>query len=270
MTSFSLETRQELSFLTCPPMMASLPLVQAFSTRLGGVSDGPYTSLNLGFGGGDERTHVQINRLRFAQSVGFDADALVTLRQVQGNRVVLLTEADDPESVKGTQADALVTNRPWVPVAIITADCFPVLLVAPRVPAIGVVHAGRQGTASQVIQVAIKLICEQFDVPFHSLYAAIGPGIGGCCYEVDEASAEPFRAQYTHGNGVFRPSRPGHLYLDLQRANLLQLEVAGIPRHQIWAANLCTACHPEWFYSYRREGNRTGRMLNVAMLLERS
>jgi len=209
---------------------------------------------------------VQANRQRFGRSVGFEGDALVTLRQVHGNRVIWLAEDDDPAQVRGTEADALITNRPQVPLAIITADCFPVLLVAPSVPAVAIAHAGRRGTAVRICQVVAGIMCDRFHIPPRTLYAAIGPGIGGCCYEIDEASAEPFRAQYSHRDGICRPSRPQHVYLDLQQANLLQLQAAGIPRPQIWAANLCTACHPEWFYSYRKQGASTGRMLNVVAL----
>lgn len=266
MDAFAFDTKQGVCFLACTPIISQFPVVQAFSTRVGGVSDGPYASLNLGFGSGDERTRVQANRLRFSQAVGFEADALVALRQVHGNRVILLTDADDPAAVKGTPADAFITNRPLVPLAVITADCFPVLLVAPTVPALGIVHAGRRGTAAQIAQGAANLLCARFDIQPHALHAAIGPGIGGCCYEVDEASAAPFSAHYTAHDGIIRPSRPGHLLLDLQQANLLQLQASGIPRQQIWRANLCTACHPEWFYSYRRQGPRSGRLLNVAML----
>jgi copper oxidase (laccase) domain-containing protein len=98
------------------------------------------------------------------------------------------------------------------------------------------------------------------------VFAAIGPGIGQCCYEVDVASAEPFLSQFTHTAAVYRPSRQGHVYLDLQRAIQLQLRAAGVPPSHVWSADLCTACHPSWFYSYRREGPRSGRMLNVVMI----
>ena len=240
--------------------------MHAFSTRLGGVSDALYASLNLGFGSGDARPRVQRNRERLAQAVGFKADALMTLRQVHGNHVVSLTATDAPVSVKGTPGDGLLTDRPGLPLAVITADCFPVLLVAPTVPAIGVVHAGRRGTAAGITREAVKQLCDRFGARPESLYIAIGPGIGGCCYEVDAGSARPFRARFPDQEGVIRPSRPGHVYLDLQRANLVQLHAAGVPSTRIWAANLCTACHPEWFYSWRRDGAQTGRMLNVIML----
>jgi YfiH family protein len=244
-------------------------VLHAFSTRLGGESEAPYTAMNLGFGSGDERARVQRNRDRFARAVGYSGAQLVTLRQVHGNHVVILTEGDDPAAVRGTPADALVTDRPEVPIAVITADCFPVVLAAPSVPAIAVIHSGRRGTAARVVPVALACLCNQFRIQPGAVSVAIGPGIGGCCYEVDDRSAAPFLQQFQGSDGVFHPSRPGHLYLDLQRAILCQVEAAGVPSEQVWAANLCTACHPGWLYSYRREGSRSGRMLNVAMLTSR-
>lgn len=266
MTAFSLDTMHEVPFLACGPMCQPGVIMHAFSTRLGGGSKSPYASLNLGIGTGDSRACVLQNRARFGQAVGFDLDDLMTLRQVHGNRVIVLTEASDLPLVRGTLGDGLITNRSHLPLAVITADCFPVVLTVPSLPAVGILHAGRKGTAARVVSAAIAVMCNEFDVSAQAVFAAIGPGIGRCCYEVDAASAEPFLTQFAADVAVYRPSRPGHLYLDLQQAILLQLWAAGVPSTQVWSANLCTACHPEWFYSYRREGPRSGRMLNVVMI----
>jgi polyphenol oxidase len=266
MTAFRLETEDEVSFLACTPMSAPGFVMHAFSTRLGGVSEPPYASLNLGFGSGDDRTRVQANRARFSRAIGIDADDLVALRQVHGNRIIVLTEANDPQLVRGAPGDGLITNLPHLPLAVITADCFPVVLAAPSAPAVGIVHSGRKGTAARVVPTAIERLCQEFRVPPEAVCAVIGPGIGRCCYEVDEASATPFQAQFAPNEAVYRHSRPGHLYLDLQQAILQQLRAAGISPTHVWYADLCTACHPQWFYSYRREGPRSGRMLNVVMI----
>lgn len=266
MTSFRIETTHEVSFLACGPMRQHGVVMHAFSTRLGGLSEPPYTSLNLGFGSGDSRACVLRNRVRFGQAVGIDPDALTTLRQVHGNQISVLTEASDTTLVRGTPGDGLITNRPYLPLAVITADCFPVVLAAPSLPAVGILHAGRKGIAARLVPTAIALLCQAFNVSPTAVFAVIGPGIGGCCYEVDDASAEPFLTQFAADAAVYRPSCPGHMYLNLQQAILLQLITAGVPSAQMWGANLCTACHPQWFYSYRREGPRSGRMLNVVMI----
>jgi YfiH family protein len=241
-------------------------IMHAFSTRLGGSSEPPYASLNLGFGTGDGRSCILRNRARFAQAIGFLPDDLMTLRQVHGNRVIVLTEASDLPVARGTLGDGLITNCVALPLAVITADCFPVVLTVPSLPAVGILHVGRKGTAARIVTAAIALMCQEFDVSAKAVFAAIGPGIGRCCYEVDDASAEPFLTQFGADVGVYWPSRPGHLYLDLQQTILLQLCAGGVPSTQVWSANLCTACHPEWFYSYRRDGPRSGRMLNVVMI----
>jgi len=266
MAAFSIQTEHEVAFLTCGPMREFRVIIQAFSTRLGGLSEPPYASLNLGFGSGDDRTRVQRNRARFARSIGLSPNDLVTLRQVHGNRVIVLTEATDLQLIRGAPGDGLLTNRPDLPLGIITADCFPVVLVAPGVPAVGIMHAGRKGTAAGVVPTAIALMSQAFDAPPEALFVAIGPGIGRCCYEVDKGSAESFETQFTLNDAVYRPSRPGHLYLDLQKAIVQQLRQAGVPSTHVWCADLCTACHSHWFYSYRREGPRSGRMLNVVMI----
>jgi polyphenol oxidase len=263
---FPLETNHGVSFLTCAPMRKHGGILHAFSTRLGGVSEPPYASLNLGFGSGDERWRVHGNRERLGRAVGINLSDLVALRQVHGNRVIVLREVSDASLVRGTPGDGLITDRPYLPLGVITADCFPVVLVAPSLPAAGIVHAGRKGIAARIVPAAIELMCREFHGRPEAVFAAIGPGIGRCCYEVDEVNAAPFQTQFGPQAGVYRPSRPGHLYLDLQQALLLQLRAAGIPSTHLWYADLCTACHPQWFYSYRREGPRSGRMLNVVMI----
>jgi YfiH family protein len=266
MTVFALAIKDEMLSLTCRPMCQPGGIIHAFSTRLGGGSEPPYASLNMGFGTGDSRACVVRNRARLGQAIGFDPDDLLTLRQVHGNRVVVLTTASDLLLARGTPGDGLITNRSDLPLAVITADCFPIILTAPRIPAVGILHAGRKGTATQLVPTAIALMCQEFEVSAKDVFAAIGPGICGCCYEVDDVSAEPLITQFPADGGVYRPSRPGHLYLNLQQAILLQLCTAGVPSSQVWSADLCTACHPEWFYSYRRDGPRSGRMLNVVMI----
>ena len=266
MTAFALDLTAQIPLLACGPMRQPGVIIHAFSTRLGGSSEPPYASLNLGYGTGDSRACVLHNRARFCQALGFDADNLMTLRQVHGNRVVVVTTASDLSLAAGTPGDGLLTNRSHLPLAVITADCFPIILTVPSLPAVGILHAGWMGTASRLVPTAIARLSEEFEVSAKDVFAAIGPGIGGCCYEIDEVSAEPFIAQFPAAVGVYRPSRPGHLYLDLQQAILLQLHTAGVPAGQVWAADLCTACHAGWFYSYRRDGPRSGRMLNVVMI----
>jgi YfiH family protein len=269
MDAFTLETHSAVPFFSCTPMRGDWPVLHAFSTRLGGVSAAPYATLNMGFGSGDDRARVTQNRQRFGRAVGFDPERLVTLRQVHGHRVVFLSPGDDPASVRGTPADALISSCPEIPLAVITADCFPVVLVVPSVPLVGIAHSGRRGTAERVVPTAILQMCGRFSLRPDAVFAAIGPGIGGCCYEVDEANAVPFLAPFSAADSVVRPSRPGHRYLDLQRAILLQLLAIGVPSQHIWSADLCTACHLQWFYSYRRDGACSGRMLNVVMIQSR-
>src|SRR5262245_62076965 len=181
MTAFALDCTDQVPFLACGPLLPSGVILHAFSTRLGGSSEPPYTSLNLGYGTGDSRACVLRNRARFCRAIGFDPDDLMTLRQVHGNRVVVLTTESGLSLAPGMSGDGLITNRAHLPLAVITADCFPVVLAVPSLPAVGILHAGRMGTARQLVRTAIARLCQEFEVSAQAVFAAIGPGIGGCC-----------------------------------------------------------------------------------------
>src|SRR5919108_4272226 len=161
MTAFRIETKHEVSFLGCEPLRQLGAIKHAFSTRLGGESEPPYASLNLGFGSGDSRARVLRNRARLGQAVGFTPDDLMTPRQVHGNQVFVLTEVRDPSFVRGTPGDGMLTNRSRLPLAVITADCFPVVVAAPSLPAVGILHVGRKGTVGRVVPAAIARMCEE-------------------------------------------------------------------------------------------------------------
>src|SRR5687767_5636126 len=125
MDPFAIETRNPLALLICSPMRAHQGIIHAFSTRVGGVSASAYTSLNLALGSGDDRARVQENRRRYSEVVGFEPDSLVALRQIHGNQIAVLSAGSNPGSIRGSPGDALITDRPYVPLAVITADCFP-------------------------------------------------------------------------------------------------------------------------------------------------
>jgi YfiH family protein len=209
MTAFSFDSYDEILSLTCKPINWPGVIRHAFSTRCGGSSKPPYASLNMGFGSGDSRTCVLRNRASFGLAVGFDPNDLLTLRQVHGNHVMVLDTVSDRWRTQGMPGDGLMTNRPHLPLGVITADCFPIMLTLPHLPAVGVLHAGRRGTADHLVPMAIAQMCRQYGATAAEVFAAIGPGIGGCCYEVDADSAAPFIGQFPALVGVYRPSRPG-------------------------------------------------------------
>lgn len=152
-------------------------------------------------------------------------------------------------------ADGVITDKTDVVLSIETADCVPVLLCDPERPAIGAVHAGWRGTAEGILKNAIKAMEGTFSSDPSRLLIAIGPSIGGCCYEVDEPV---YRAITRITGSVYKPS--GEKYLvDLKKENLLQALMEGIRRENIWVSSECTLCLHERFYSYRYSKNNTGR-----------
>jgi YfiH family protein len=216
------------------------PYVVAFSTRRGGVSEGPYESLNLGRLTEDDPDRVAENRRRLCVEVEAEPDRLAMNRQVHG-AVVNRAEAGR----RGEPGDGLWSDEPGVPMLKLTADCLPVALArANGTPALALLHVGRLGLLEGIVSAGVAALGEG------PVAAAVGPGIGPCCYEVGPEIREDYRTRF--GPGVVRGRN-----LDLWAAAELALREAGV--ESIERTDLCTACHPELFFSHRRDGGVTGR-----------
>lgn len=202
-----------------------------FTTRRGGVSEGPYASLNLGLQTEDDPAHVRDNRERARAAAG--AQRLAQGRQVHGTRVVV----DAPEV---QDADGQVTTQHGVAAIVLVADCLPIALAGPG--AVGVVHAGWRGLAGGVVEAGVAALG---DGP---IAAAIGPGIGPCCYEV----GDDVRAAFGTDGAT----------LDLKAQARARLQAAGV--HEVHDCGLCTSCEPERFFSHRRDRGVTGRQAGLA------
>ena len=215
------------------------PYVVSFTTRRGGVSDGPYESLNLGRLTDDLPARVEENRRRACADVGADAGRLAMNRQVHAATIHRAIAGE-----RRRPGDGLWTDETDVPMLKVTADCLPVALARTNGrPALAVLHAGRLGLLEGIIAAGVAVL----DGP---VVGAIGPGIGPCCYEVGDEIRAAFRARF--GAGVIRGRN-----LDLWRACELALSETGVT--QIERTDLCTACHPDLFFSHRRDGGVTGR-----------
>jgi hypothetical protein len=240
-----------VAYLTCPALGAP----HGFSTRLGGVSAGPFSALNLGLSAGDDEQAVRENRRRWAAALELDGP-IVSLHQVHGAEVHAL-DALPGEALKG---DAVLTRAPELPVSVFTADCTPVLLHDPETGAVGAVHAGWRGTVARVVVEAVKAMAREYGARPETIRAAIGPAIGPCCFEVGHevvaAARENAWPGWEHAI-VPRTPRP---HFDLFAANVAQLEWAGLDPARIFSSGLCTSCRADWFFSWRREGGKTGRL----------
>ena len=221
----------------------------AFSTRRGGVSDGPYESLNLGILTDDDQDRVTENRGLLADSIGLPAERVAMGWQVHGAEIREWDEAPPGYSSPGAdleKVDGHVTGVADLGLLVLVADCLPVALVAPGRAAM--LHCGWRPLAAGLVEKAL----ETFDEP---PAAAIGPGIGRCCYEVGE---EVLR-EFADLDGV----ADGRM-LDLRMVVRHKLEAAGVTR--IEDVDLCTSCRPDLFFSHRRDGGVTGRQGGVAWL----
>ena len=280
-------------------------LVHGFSTRPGGVSTvyaqqtgrgKPAGELNLGYTPSDTRAHVERNRELFLRALrsGSAATAsqshLVLLRQIHSglvHRVDAAQAASLGKDALFAAGDGLLCTQPGPLLGILTADCLPVLVADTRLRIVAAFHAGWRGTVARIVERGVGRMRAEFGSRPADLTAAIGPGIGGCCYTVGDEVRAAFDAQFAYSPALFHEvydsdpikekypllfltaRAPGHsnlgpnLHLDLAEANRRQLLDAGVATPQIHSLNLCTACHPTQFFSHRESHGFAGRMLNT-------
>lgn len=194
-----------------------------------------------------------------ATSISGPSVRVVTVRQVHGMEVLAI----DRRTVAASGSyDAIVTNQPGVLVAVETADCVPILLLDPSRGVYAAVHAGWRGTLGGIVTKTVRVMQDRFGSHLRSIRAAIGPSIGVCCYEVNGTVLTPLKRGFPYWADVVENVKGTKAHLDLRGFNRRQLEEAGISPDRIETVNLCTACHRDLFYSYRRDGARTGRMMS--------
>lgn len=266
-------------------------LWHGFSTRIGGLSrahsaEREQGELNLGFTADDARENVLVNRRLLADAItGNPETPLVGIRQIHSSVVVVAgaeNAVDKPE-----KADGLMTAEPGILLAVQTADCIPVLVADRKRRAVAAFHAGWRGTVKRIVEAGLGRMRLEFGSRPEDLIAAIGPGIGQCCYAVGEEVLVEFESQFGYASDLFlkvddadpvlakypmmfmNQRAPGHgprasrIHLDLVEANRRQLLAAGLKPGAIQTAGGCTNCHPDLFFSHRASGGHTGRMMSV-------
>jgi len=279
-----------VSILQSKPLAAQKWLTHGFSTRDGGESSILTSTdtrkntagvLNLGFSEWDDRASVEENRRRYMRALGASSMMLVPLRQFHSD-VIHTVNSAPREPLRG---DALITQTPKLLLAVQTADCIPILLADPRNRVVAAIHAGWRGTAKRIAEKTVGRMRMVFGSKPTGIIAALGPGIGRCCYEVGADVVKEFAGQFDHARNWFegpfdaiasgedpnplpwlsmRP--PGHpapearAFLDLHAANRAILESAGLLARNISSSGFCTSCRTDLFFSYRRE-KTTGRLM---------
>ena len=249
-----------VEFLRSPLLEELAFLRHGFSTRRGGVSEGGFRSLNLGRARGEVPENVAENRRRFFEAADFPAGRLVEVKQAHGCDVLVAEDVSPDEKACG---DALVTNVPGLGVSVQTADCIPVLISDARKMVVAAVHAGRKGVAGGVLPGTIERMREEYGCEPRDMRAALGPAISGERYEVGEECLPPFRERHRNWRDFTTPLGRGKWLLDLPLVARLQLASAGIPESRIGAPGPCTFSESSRFFSYRRDGPPTGRLLSA-------
>ncbi|HYF95800.1 MAG TPA: peptidoglycan editing factor PgeF [Symbiobacteriaceae bacterium] len=252
--------------------LESAGTVAAFFTgRRGGASTRWDGGLNWSYSTADDRGHVAENRRRTLGLLGLPLDRAVMAGLVHGDRVVAVTGAEAPgqDGVRVVpDCDGLITNEKGLALVVTAADCVPVYLYDPVRQAVGAVHAGWRGTVAGICGKAVAAMVQQYGSRPGEILAAIGPSIGPCCYEVDDAVAGPLRAYYKDRAELCltgKPETPGKYMLDLWEANRQDLLGAGVTAVTI--AGECTACAVQRLFSHRAEAGTAGRGAAVIALV---
>ena len=260
---FSLKKNGEIGYFVSTELEKLCWLTHAFSTRWGGVSFLPERALNLSYITADRKGKVVANRYKFLIALNIPSDALLTLKQVHGNRVFVIDKPYNQQQGQNITADALVTNQSSLALATQVADCYPVLLVDKKRKVIANIHIGWRGALRGIVQQTVAAMQRHFGCQIEDLKAVIGPGIGKCCYEVGSEVIEEFKKVIQWRDNFWLPSSAGSFFLDLLGIIKCQLLFQGLNSNQIRELNLCTSCYLNYFFSYRSEGKETGRMMAV-------
>ncbi len=250
-----------LEFLTFPSLEETGMVRHLFTTRLGGVSEGEFSTMNLSFTRGDRPDHVAENYRRAGAVLGCRPEDMVSTHQTHTTNIRRVTEADRGKGITCPRdyenIDGLVTNVPGIVLAAFSADCVPLFFVDPVHRAVGLAHSGWRGTAAGMGRDMIRVMGEAYGTRPEDLRAAIGPSICGDCYEVDGDVA----GQFGRFPGAVRPGRiQGKYQLDLWEANRQILLAAGVKSGRIAVTDICTCCNSDYLFSHRASGERRGNL----------
>lgn len=237
----------------------------AFSSRLGGVSEGEFTSMNMAFNRGDNPENVTENYKRICKSAGFDFDSLTASAQDHNTFVRAVTSENKGVGIYKPRdlhsVDALITNEKGVTLVTYYADCTPLFFVDIKQKAIGLAHAGWRGTVGRIGEKVVKKMTELYGTNPADIIAAIGPAISVCCYEVDKPCADNFYALSDLDSSRFVfPKDNGKYMIDLLETNRQILVAAGVKNENITVSDVCTNCNSELLWSHRATNGKRGTM----------
>ena len=257
-------------FLHLPSFTEQKWLNHAFSTRLGGVSTGIYSSMNLGFGRGDSDDNVLENYRRFCAAAGFDIHNLVSTAQTHKTEILRVGEAERGAGIIKSKPwhdiDGLITNEKNVALCVYSADCVPLLFADTVHHAIGVAHAGWRGTVAEIAAVTVGAMQREFGTQPSELLVGIGPSIGPCCFEVDTPVAKQFLDCPEISENCMVKKENGKWMIDLWEANAQILRNAGVQK--IEKGEFCTRCNSDTLWSHRATDGKRGGACGILCIQE--
>lgn len=265
---------KETPYLEYPLFSDTGIVYHGFSTRLGGVSQGDYASMNLSFTRGDEEEAVRENYRRIARAIGVKCENMVLSQQTHTTNVKVVTEADRGKGIVTpldyTDVDGLLTNIPGICLVTFYADCVPLYFVDPVRKVIGLSHSGWRGTVGKIGQKTIQKMEEQYGSDPKDILAAVGPSICQDCYEVSEDVILQFQKNFDekYWQELFYRKENGKYQLNLWKANEVIFRESGILPEHIAVTNVCTHCNSKILYSHRASGNRRGNLAAFLALKE--
>ena len=266
MPHMNVRKNKGVTYLTWPEFEKIPGFVHGFSTRLGGVSEGIYSSMNLSFTRGDKEKAVRENYNRISAALGFSPEDIVTSDQTHTANVRVITAEDRGNGITKprpyTDVDGMITNVPGLVLATFYADCVPLYFADPVHKAVGLSHSGWRGTAAGIGAVTVKELQKHYGTRPEDIYAAIGPSICQDCYEVSEDVILEFQKTFSRElwKDIFYRKENGKYQLNLWEANRQILLGAGILPEHISMPNLCTCCNPEFLYSHRASQGKRGNL----------
>lgn len=269
--------KQELPVLECRmadgvpylsfPMLEKTGIVRhGFSTRMGGVSTGVYSTMNFAFLKGDDPDHVRENYRRMAKAIGVDEERMVLSWQTHTTNIRRVTEDDAGKGITRERdyqdIDGLITDVPGMTLVTFYADCVPLYFLDPVHRAIGLSHSGWRGTVARMGQVTMEVMGREYGSKPEDIIACIGPSICQDCYEVGEEVAAEFRGAFSkeYWPELLREKPDGKFLLNLWRANEIVLLGAGVKADNIQITDICTHCNPDYLFSHRTMGNERGNL----------
>lgn len=263
----------DLLYLTFPAFSACPGVRHAFTTRFGGASTGEFSSMNMSFTRGDARENVLKNYETICRAIGVDEHKLVLSHQTHTKNLRAVTADDAGKGIFRKRdyedVDGLMTDVPGLCLVTQYADCTPLFFCDPVKRVVALSHSGWRGTVLQIGKETVITMGQRYGCRPENILAGIGPSIGPCCYEVDDPVVRAFsQSPGLSLCAIFREKENGKYWCNLWEANRQILLSAGILPEHLSCADLCTNCHPDWFFSHRFTGGKRGNLAALIALEE--